>query len=102
MEKFAFGRSGAPESDGWEVAGFGFVEAADEGWKDVGSLEVEIVAGAVEIGRHERDGVKAVLLAVRFAGFNAGDFGDGVPLVGGLEGPVRRYSSFKGCGASFG
>ena len=44
-----------------------------------------IVAGPVEIGRHHRDEIGAVLLAVGLAQLDGGDLGDGVPLVGRLE-----------------
>ena len=53
--------------------------------KDVARLQIEIVAGAVEIGRHRRDEVAAILPAIGLAQLDAGDLGDRVPLVGGLE-----------------
>jgi hypothetical protein len=48
-------------------------------------IGVIIVAGAVEIGRHHRDEIGAVLLAVGLAQLDGGDLGDGVPFVGRLE-----------------
>lgn len=47
---------------------------------------MEVVVGAVQIRRHGGDGVEGVLEAERLAHFDAGDLGDGVPLVGRLEG----------------
>lgn len=46
---------------------------------------MEVVLRAVEVGWHGGDGVKAVLDAVGLTHLDAGDLGDGVPLVGGLE-----------------
>ena len=52
---------------------------------DVAGGEVEIVAGAVEVGRHRADEVGAELAAIGLAQLDAGDLGQGVPLVGGLQ-----------------
>ena len=46
---------------------------------------VVVVARAVEVGGHQADGIKAVLLAQGAAELDAGDLGGGVPLVGGLQ-----------------
>ena len=46
---------------------------------------VIVVSGPVEIGRHEADGIKVVLAAQGLCELDAGDFGDGVPLVGGFK-----------------
>ena len=61
------------------------VRLADQRRQDVARLQVEVVAGAVEIGRHRRDEVAAVLPAIGLAQLDAGDLGDRVPLVGRLE-----------------
>ena len=44
-----------------------------------------VVAGAVEIRRHHRNEIGAVLTAIGLGQLHAGDLGDGVPLVGRLE-----------------
>ena len=46
---------------------------------------IEIVARSVEIARHKRDVVAAVLLAVGLTQLDAGDFGHRVPFVGRLQ-----------------
>lgn len=46
---------------------------------------MEVIVLAVEIGRHGRDRIESVLDPVSLAHLDAGDLGDGVPLVGGLE-----------------
>jgi hypothetical protein len=61
------------------------VEAADEGGDDVGVFRVVVVAGAVEVGGHGAVVEQAVLGAVVLAELEAGDLGDGVGFVGGLE-----------------
>jgi hypothetical protein len=57
----------------------------DQGRQDVAGGEVEIVLRPVEVGRHGRDEVAAVLAAVGLGELDAGDLGDGVPLIGRLQ-----------------
>lgn len=52
MEKFAARGAGAPDGDALVTAELGLVGLADEGRHDVAGGQVEIVAGAIEIGRH--------------------------------------------------
>ena len=85
MEKFAFRRAGTPGNDFGAAGGFGFVKFAEERGQHVRVLQVVVVAGAVKIRRHRGVVEHAVLLAVRLGELEAGDFGDGVGLVGGLE-----------------
>ena len=85
MEELALGGSGTPDGEVGGVGFLGFMGLAEESGEDVRGFEVEVVAGSVEVGGHEADGVEAVLLAVGLAHFDTGDFGDGVPLVGGFE-----------------
>jgi hypothetical protein len=47
--------------------------------------EIEVVVAAVEICRHRRDEVAAILAAVGLAQLQARDLGDRVPFVGRLE-----------------
>ena len=61
--------------------------SAGRTWLD---SQIEVVAGAVEVGRHRRDEVAAVLPAVGLAQLDAGDLGDRVPLVGRLERPGQQ------------
>ena len=61
------------------------VEAADECRQYVRRLQVEVVARAVEIGRHGRDPVPSVLLAVSLDVVDAADLRHRVGLIGGLE-----------------
>ena len=51
----------------------------------MGAERVVIVIQTVEVGGHGADEIAAVLAPAGLAQFDAGDFGDGVPLVGGLE-----------------
>ena len=53
--------------------------------QDVRALKIEIVARPVQIRRHRRDEIAAVLPAIRLAQLDAGDFGNRVRLVGRLE-----------------
>ena len=85
MQELAQRRAGAPHVERRRAGQLGFVRLADQGGQDVARLEVEIVAGAVEVRRHGGDEVAAVLAAEGLAELDAGDLGDRVPLVGRLQ-----------------
>jgi hypothetical protein len=85
VEELAQRRPGAPDDDFGGIGRLGLVEPAYESGQDVRILGVEVVLRAVKVGGHGGNGVEAVLDAVCLAHLDAGDLGDGVPLVGGLE-----------------
>ena len=79
------------------------VNPANEPGQHVRRSQVEVVAGAVEIGRHDTRSLrKPYCRAVRLAHLDAGDLGDGVPLIGGLERAGEQAILGIGCGASLG
>jgi hypothetical protein len=80
----------------------GLVELAEQRRDDVAVLEVEVVAGAVEVGGHDAAEVAPVLAVVALAELDAGDLGDGVGLVGGLERAGEQGVLAIGCSASRG
>jgi hypothetical protein len=43
------------------------VDLGEQGWQDMGGEQIEIVAGAVEVGRHHRHEIAAMLPAVGLA-----------------------------------
>jgi len=57
----------------------------DQRRQNVAVLRVEVVARAVQVGWHDATVVSAVLPVVTLAQLDAGDLGDRVGLVGGLE-----------------
>ena len=61
------------------------MEAADEGREDVGVLGVVVVIGAVEVGGHHRDVVRAVLAVEELTVLEAADLGQGIGFVGLLQ-----------------
>ena len=69
------------------------METADQGRQHVAIGGVVVVARGIQIGgqllrrrlRLQADGIKAVLPAQRLTQLDAGDLGDRVPLVGGLQ-----------------
>ena len=89
-EEFALRRSGAPDHDIRIAVELGFMETTHQSRRHVAVERMIIVAGTIEIGRHHRYEVRAVLQAIGFAQFDAGDLGDAVPLVGRLD---RRRSA---------
>jgi hypothetical protein len=74
-------RPGVPVPAPREHAAAAFREVvgrARERRPDVARLEVEIVAGTVEVGRHRRDEAVTVPRPAASAQLDAGDLGDGV------------------------
>ena len=56
----------------------------------MGVLQVEVIAGSIEIGRHHRDEGGTVLPVVGVAHFDAGDLGDSVGRIGRLQRPGQE------------
>ena len=89
MEKLALRGAGAPERDrrvgAVRLGALGLVEAADQRREHVAGLQVEVVARAVQVGRHQVDHVVAVLAVERLGDLDARDLGDGVGPIGRLQ-----------------
>jgi len=62
------------------------VHAPDQGGQHMGVFRVVIVPGAIEIGGHGRDEIGAILAVVGVTHADTGNLGNGVGLVGGLQG----------------
>ena len=73
----------------------GFVELADHGRQHVARAQVEVVAGAEQVGRHQREVVGAVLAVEAAAELDAGDLGDRVGAVGLLERSGQQVLLFE-------
>lgn len=106
VEEFALGGARAPDRDAGGVADLGFVESSDERGDDVAVFRVIVVAGAVEVGGHDAAVVDAVcgavLAVIAFTELDAGDFGDGIGLVGGLQGAGEQGVFAHGLAGVFG
>lgn len=74
-----------PAGDLLQALLLGFVEASDQRREDVGVLGVVVVVGTVEVGRHHRDVVGAVLSVEVLAVLESADLGEGIRLVGLLQ-----------------
>lgn len=85
MQELAQGGTAAPTGHAGVAALGRFVETTDQGWQHVAVGGVVVVARAIQVGGHQADGIKAVLPAQRLTQLDAGDLGDRVPLIGGLE-----------------
>lgn len=85
VEEFAARRAGAPDGHRAVAAPFGFVELAQQRRDDVTVFRVVVVARAVQIGRHHRQVLGVVLAVVAPAHFDAGDLGERVGPIGGLQ-----------------
>jgi len=102
VEELAQGRACAPEFDVGQGGMFGVMQFSDEGRDDVACEEIVVVAGAVEVGGHDGQESRAVLLIEELTEFQAGDFGDGVGFVGGFQGACQQVGFENGLGAVFG
>ena len=85
MEKFAQRSARAPNFHARFSGQLRAVRLANQGGDHVARLQVEVVERAIEVGRHRRDKVAAILLTVGLTQPDAGDLGDRVPLVGHLQ-----------------
>lgn len=85
VQEFPARGATAPQDDLLAPLGRGLVEAADERGQDVRRLQVEVVTGPIEIGRHGADVRRAVLAPVGLHLDDARDLGECVRLVGGLQ-----------------
>ena len=65
------------------------MKPANHRGKHVRGLEIEIIAGAVQVGGHEADAAEAVLQPVSLGQLDPCDFRDGIPFVGWLQRPGR-------------
>ena len=85
VQKLPLRRPRAPDRHGRGPLLHRLMEAPDHGRHHVAVLGVEIVERAVEVGGHYRPVVGAVLAVVALAQLDAGDLGNCIGLVGGLE-----------------
>src|ERR1022692_1653064 len=73
----------------------------DERGQNMRGLQIIIVIRPIEVGRHHADEIAAVLAAVGLAHFDAGDFGDGVPLIRRFERASQKMLLFDRLGGEF-
>ena len=85
MEKFPENLVRAPNQHRLVAIDFGDMRLVHQCWNNVTAFEIEIITGPVKIIGLGRDKIAAILLAVGLAHFDAGNFGDGVPLICRLE-----------------
>src|SRR5690242_12165808 len=84
VEEFAPWSSGTPDDQFRGTSRFRFMRLAQQSGDNVARSRIEVISWAVEIRRHRRYEVGTTLLAVGLAQFESRDFGNGVPLIGGL------------------
>ena len=82
--------------------GAGLFHFADEGGDDVGSLQVEVVARAIEIDRQQVDEVAAVLLPVGLGLHQEHFFGQAIRGIGFFGVAVPEVVFLEGHGGVFG
>ena len=85
MEEFALRRACAPRDDFGAAGGFRLVKLTNQRGQHVRVLQVIVVPGTVEIGRHRRVEHHAELLPVGLGELETRDLGNSVGLVGRLQ-----------------
>ena len=98
MQKFPLGGATAPAGHAGVATLGRFVETTDQRRQHMAVGGVIVVARAIQVGgqlhrrrlRLQADGIKAVLPAQRLTQLDAGDLGDRIPLIGGLQGPGEQ------------
>ena len=66
------------------------MEFPNECRQNVARLQIEIVAGAIQVSGHQADSTKTVLLTIGLGQFDAGNFRDRILLVGWLQLPRQQ------------
>ena len=85
MQELAARRARAPHRRRPRRFQLGFVELAHQRGHDMRARQIEIVARTIQVGRHGRDEVAAILTPVRLTEPDARDLGDGVGFVRRFE-----------------
>ena len=85
MEKLPQGAGASPTEDRPICAGLGLMKAAQQGRQHMAIGGVVVVPRAIEVGRHQADGIKAVLAAQGLTQLDAADLGDGVQRIGRFQ-----------------
>ena len=99
MQKLAARPAAAPDLNLIPAFLGGCIDLGEQSGQDMAGEQVEIVVRAIEIGRHDRCEIAAMLAAISLAQFQPGDFGNRIPLVGWPSEPVSKQLSGIGCGA---
>ena len=85
MQKFALRRSRPPDGHFRVAPDPGFMCLSDKRRDDMAGFQVEIITRPVNIGRHQRNRVEVVLLAIRRAHFQPRNLGNCVGFVRRLQ-----------------
>ena len=102
MEEFAAGCAGSPDFDLEGAGFFGLVDLPDECGEDMGGMEVEVVMRPVEVRGHGGEEGFSVFAGVGLAELDAGDLGEGIGVVCGLERAGEEGVFADGLGGVFG
>src|ERR1700722_11712465 len=81
MQEFAPRRPASPDRKFPQTLRFRLMGLSDQRWEHMTGVQIEIIAGAIEVGRHGRNVVASVLLTVGLTELDAGNLGDGVRLI---------------------
>ena len=90
IQKLAFWGAGSPDDHFGRARLLSLVKATNQCRDDVAVLRVVVVARAIEVGGHYAAVVAAMLAVVAFAQLDSGYFGNGIGLVGGLQGAGQQ------------
>ena len=76
------------------VQAFGKVNLTYHGGQHMAVLQVEVIVGSIQVGRHHRYVVRAVLQVEAFAHFQSGNLGNGIRFVGIFQRRCQQHFLF--------
>src|SRR6266700_8396316 len=85
MKKLAPRRTAAPDLHHIATLAYRGIDLGQQGRQNVAGQQVEIIVWAIQVCRHHRHEIAAMLSAIGLAKLEPGDLSDGVPLVGWFE-----------------
>ena len=101
VQEFSSGGTASPDHHLVLALRLGLMKLPEKGRQYMAGAQVEIVVRPIEIGGHATYSVETVLTAIGLAHFNPGDFGNGIPLVGRLQGALQQVFFFDRLGRHF-
>ena len=99
VHKFAQRRARTPNFNAIAARAGRLMKLPQQGRHDMRCLQVEIVAGTVQIGRHDAAIVRAMLSVVAFTQLYSRDLGDRIGFVSRLQGATQQGLLSHGLGS---
>ena len=90
IQEFTKGGACSPDNHLRLIFGLSLMETPNQSRKHMGMLRMVIIIGAVEIGGHHADIIRAILPVQVFTIFQPGNLGQGICLIGLFQGTGKK------------